>query len=110
MGITKTQLFSRKQNELAQIGKALGHPARIAILQHLLKSPNCICGDLVTEIGLAQPTISQHLSVLKQAGIIKGEIEGTSVCYCIDSKKWAEVRLQFSAFLSDVPCTDDNCC
>jgi len=93
MGITKTEFFTEAQNELAVIAKVLGHPARIAILQHLLKVNTCICGDLVSEIGLAQPTISQHLKELKSIGLIKGSIEGTSVCYCIDGDRWNHIQL-----------------
>lgn len=92
MGVTKTALFSAEQNELAVIAKALAHPARIAILQFLLKSNTCINGDLVQELGLAQATISQHLRELKQTGIIQGNIEGVSVCYCINPEKWGEIR------------------
>lgn len=92
MGITKTEFFTEAQNELALIAKVLGHPARIAILQHLLKVNTCICGDLVEEIGLAQPTISQHLKELKSIGLIKGNIEGTSVCYCINGDRWGQIQ------------------
>ena len=77
---------------MAVILKALAHPARIAIVQHLINIDKCICGDLVDEIGLAQPTISQHLRELKNAGIIHGIIEGSRVCYCIDFKRWRQVR------------------
>ncbi len=100
MGLTKSELFTKKQNELAGIAKALAHPARIAILQHLAKANACICGDLVDEIGLAQPTISQHLKELKTAGLIQGTIEGASVCYCINPKTWAMVRDTLAAFFS----------
>ena len=86
MGISKTAHFNEQQNSLANIAKALGHPARIAILEYLLKVDTCICGDIVNELPLAQPTISQHLKELKSAGLIKGSIEGTSICYCIDEK------------------------
>lgn len=110
MGLTKTALFSARQNELARIGKALGHPARISILLHLLESNACICGDLVAEIGLSQPTISQHLIVLKDAGLIKGNIEGTSVCYCIDKKRWEDINKIFGSFLSRIPKAEDRCC
>ena len=84
MGITKSEIFSSRQNKLASMMKALAHPARIAIIQHLIKMNACINGDLVEELGLAQATISQHLKELKSAGLIKGSIDGTSVCYCID--------------------------
>ena len=92
MGLTKTSLYTASQNELASLAKALAHPARIAILQHLLKTPQCITGDIVEEIGLAQATISQHLKELKSTGIIQGTIEGTSVCYCIDDQRWKEIQ------------------
>ncbi len=88
MGITKSDIYNTSQKELAHIAKALGHPARIAILQHLIKEEGCVCGSLVEEIGLAQATISQHLKELKTIDLIKGEISGTSVCYCINEEKW----------------------
>ena len=84
MGASKTDSFTEKQNELAILTKALGHPARIAIIEYLLKVDSCICGDIVNELPLAQPTVSQHLKELKNAGLIKGNFEGTSICYCID--------------------------
>lgn len=102
MGATKTSLFSKKQNELANMAKAIAHPARIAILQQLIKTNACICGDLVDELGLAQPTISQHLKELKLAGIIQGAVEGTSVCYCIDPKIWQKYRQLFTDFFVEV--------
>jgi len=86
MGLIKTEMFTDSQNEIALFAKAFGHPARVAILQHLFKIKTCVCGDLVNEIGLAQPTISQHLKELKQLGLIKGNVEGTKVCYCIDTQ------------------------
>lgn len=98
MGVTKSEIFTQEQNEIAKIAKVLGHPARVAILQHLFKLNSCICGDLVDVIGLAQPTISQHLKELKNVGIIKGTIEGTSVCYCIDSKNWKNIQQKLTAF------------
>jgi DNA-binding transcriptional ArsR family regulator len=110
MGISKTELFTKKQNELANIAKALGHPARIAILQHLLKANACICGDLVGELGLAQPTISQHLKELKQLGLIQGTIEGTSVCYCIDPKVWEKYKKLFGDFFAEVKQSNKAAC
>jgi DNA-binding transcriptional ArsR family regulator len=100
MGVTKSEIFSDKQNKLAAMMKALAHPARIAIIQHLLKANACICGDLVGELGLAQPTISQHLKELKTAGLIQGTIEGTSVCYCIDAKTWANYQKEFGTLFA----------
>jgi predicted transcriptional regulator len=98
MGLTKAEIFTDKQNKLAQMMKALAHPARIAIIQHLIKAQACICGDLVDELGLAQATISQHLKELKNAGLIQGTIEGTSVCYCIDPKVWKQYKTAFESF------------
>jgi DNA-binding transcriptional ArsR family regulator len=102
MGVTKSEIFTERQNRLAGMMKALAHPARIAIVQHLLKADACICGHLVDELGLAQPTISQHLKELKTAGLIRGTIEGTSVCYCIEPKMWAiwqkEIGALFAAY------------
>src|SRR5450432_4175087 len=88
MGITKSHIFTLKENKLAKYAKALGHPARISILKLLAKKQSCICGDIVDELPLSQSTVSQHLKELKEAGLIKGEIEGTKVCYCIDEKEW----------------------
>lgn len=109
MGLTKSEMFSDKQNRLAQMMKALAHPARIAIIQHLVKAQACICGDLVDELGLAQATISQHLKELKNAGLIQGTIEGTSVCYCIDHKVWQQYRKEFDTFFVTLT-MNENCC
>ena len=110
MGLTKTALFTEKQNELANIAKALGHPARIAILEELVKANSCICGDLVTELGLAQATISQHLKELKNAGLIQGTVEGTSVCYCINTATWQNYKAFFNDFFGDIQLKDNKCC
>lgn len=104
MGTTKTEKFSPEQNEIASIAKAIGHPARIAILQHLVKVNSCICGDIVDEIGLSQSTISQHLKELKKIGVIKGEINGVKVCYCIDQEKMVKVSEMFSKMFSNFSC------
>jgi predicted transcriptional regulator len=108
MGLTKSEIFTDKQNKLAQMMKALAHPARIAIIQHLVKTQACVCGDLVEELGLAQATISQHLKELKNTGLIQGTIEGTSVSYCINPKVWNQYRAAFDAFF--VSYNKDNCC
>ncbi|RZK70680.1 MAG: ArsR family transcriptional regulator [Pedobacter sp.] len=89
--------------------KALAHPARIAILQHIIKQQACICNDLVEELGLAQATISQHLKELKGIGIIKGSIDGTSVCYCIDEKVWNNIKVLLNSFFVDDVSTH-SCC
>ena len=100
MGTTKTEIFTEEQNKLALMLKAIAHPARIAILQEIIKSNTCICGDLVGELGLAQPTISQHLKELKNAGLIQGTIEGVSVCYCINPIVWDELKEQLGLFIN----------
>ena len=110
MGITKTDIFTEEQNQLAKLTKAMGHPARIAILQQLLSSESCICGDLVDEIGLAQPTISQHLKELKKSGLIQGTIEGTRVCYCIHSDNWNAMQRNLLPFLAQEVQNRFNCC
>lgn len=109
MGTTKTEKFSKKQNELALIAKAIGHPARIAILEFLLKAPACICGDIVNELPLAQPTISQHLKELKKVGLIKGTIEGNAICYCINEKTWQKIQTYFNQFSTQL-IQKNNCC
>jgi predicted transcriptional regulator len=109
MGLTKTELFTTGQNEMAAMAKAIAHPARIAILQQLIKANACICGELVDELGLAQATISQHLKELRAIGLIQGTIEGTSVCYCINPKVWAQYQKVFSGFFTDVVCSS-KCC
>lgn len=110
MGITRTDIFNKQQNKLATTLKALAHPARIAILQHIIKSKACICNDLVDELGLAQATISQHLKELKNIGIIQGTIEGTSICYCIDNTVWEQVKKELSGFLGSYDGVENSCC
>ncbi len=109
MGATKTDLFTREQNELAAMAKAIAHPARIAIIGELLKANACICGDLVNDLGLAQATISQHLKELKNVGLIQGTVEGTSICYCIDPKTWANYKRLFADLFSQSPGAQ-TCC
>lgn len=96
MGASKTEHFTHKQNEVALLTKALGHPARIAIMEYLMTVDTCICGDIVNELPLAQPTISQHLKELKNAGLIEGTIEGNSICYCINEKSIEKLLNYFS--------------
>lgn len=100
MGITKTEIYTEEQNKLASLLKVLGHPARIAILQYIINQKACICNDLVEELGLAQATISQHLKELKQIGIIKGSVEGKSVCYCIEENVWKQIQNELNIFFN----------
>ena len=114
MGVTKTENFTEDQNTIAAYAKVLAHPARIAILQILVKSKQCICGDLVGEIGLAQATISQHLKELKAIGLLNGKVDGTSVCYCINEEKWNEFQEIFRQFFNQPIVLEENhkqnCC
>lgn len=110
MGATKTAHFTDKQNEMATLAKALGHPARIAIMEYLLKVDACICGDIVNELPLAQPTVSQHLRELKNAGLIKGDIEGNTICYCIDEKAVNKLQAYFGNLTIKLEKKKSNCC
>lgn len=96
MATTKTEEFTVRDNKIAKYAKALAHPARIAILQLLIKKQACICGDIVDELPLSQSTVSQHLKELKEAGLIKGDIDGVKVCYCIDEKEWEQAKTYLS--------------
>ncbi len=109
MGATKSAHFSARQNQMAILFKALGHPARISILEYLIKVNTCICGDIVNELPLAQPTISQHLRELKNAGLIKGNVEGNSICYCVDEKMIARVLAYFENVSGKI-LKKNNCC
>lgn len=106
MGLSKKEEFTAKQNRLSEIAKALAHPARIAIVEYLAKSNTCFCGDIVDVLPLSQSTVSQHLKELKSAGLIKGDIEGTKVCYCINEKGWNEAKEMLGQFLTTV----GKCC
>lgn len=108
MGVTKTDYFTGNQNQIAMMAKALGHPARITIIEHLLKVNACICGDIVSELPLAQPTVSQHLKELKNAGLIKGSIEGNTICYCIDERAFKILKNYFTKIITKL--AKQNCC
>lgn len=110
MGATKTDHFSDQQNELAILTKALGHPARIAIIEYLLKVESCICGDIVNELPLAQPTVSQHLKELKNAGLIKGNVEGASICYCINETGFDKIKHFFQTVNDHLDDKRIQCC
>ncbi|GGF76842.1 ArsR/SmtB family transcription factor [Wenyingzhuangia marina] len=110
MGISKTEKFTKEQNMIATLAKALAHPARIAILEYLFDTKSCVCGDIVEEIGLAQATISQHLKELKNIGLIKGSIDGTRVCYCIDDSNWEQMELILNKFISTKKPHKNQCC
>jgi DNA-binding transcriptional ArsR family regulator len=109
MGATKTYEFSATENRLAKYAKALAHPARVAILKLLAKKATCQCGDIVEELPLSQSTVSQHLKELKEAGLIKGEIEGAKVCYCIDEKEWKQAQVWINKLFDNYK-GGGNCC
>lgn len=108
MGLSKTDEFTVKDVRLALVAKALAHPARVAILQLLIEKQNCICGDIVDELPLSQSTVSQHLKELKEAGLIKGDIDGKTVCYCIDAENWVKAKEGFDLFFRSFK--GNRCC
>jgi DNA-binding transcriptional ArsR family regulator len=108
MGASKTDHFSEKQNAIATLAKALGHPARVAIIEYLIKVNTCICSDIVDELPLAQPTVSQHLKELKNAGLIKGSVEGNAICYCIDEKAIKKLQDYFGGV--SIKLAKKECC
>ena len=108
MGITKSEHFTERQNELANVLKALGHPARVAIVEYLIQHKQCICGDIVNELPLSQATISQHLRELKQVGIIQGNIEGNSICYCLNPQVFEQITQFMGVAIESV--TKNKCC
>jgi len=110
MGSSKINLYNTKQIEIATLFKALGHPARLAIVQYLLEVQSCICNDIILEIPLAQATISQHLKELKQAGLIKGQIEGKSQCYCLNPEKIEILSLFLSEISFSLKNNSIQCC
>ena len=110
MGASKTTHFTPKQNEIAAIMKALGHPARIAIIDYLLTVNTCICGDIVNVLPLAQPTVSQHLKELKNTGLIKGNITGNAICYCINEVVFSKFKKFLTEVFGKIEAQTSNCC
>jgi DNA-binding transcriptional ArsR family regulator len=109
MGITKTIGFTDETNEMAEILKALGHPARLEIVKFLMTSSSCICGDIVEVLPLAQSTVSKHLSELKKVGIIKGTVTGNNICYCLDEKIIQKIQ-KFVNLVQNSCCKPSECC
>ena len=111
MGATRTDHFTDDQNELANWMKAMGHPARIAIIEFLLKTESCICGDIVNELPLSQPTVSQHLKELKNVGIIQGNIEGTAICYCLKPETIQRIQNRIGSIFTELTRKNaESCC
>jgi ArsR family transcriptional regulator, arsenate/arsenite/antimonite-responsive transcriptional repressor len=109
MTINKSDIFTQKEQELALLAKALSHPARIAILKVLAQKNECICGDIVLEIPLAQSTVSQHLKELKEAGLIKGTIDGAKSCYCINKTNLKKFQTTINSLFENIN-EKINCC
>ena len=101
--------YSQDQIDISTLIKVLGHPARIAIIEHLLQVNECICGEIVNVLPLAQPTVSQHLKELRNAGLIKGSVEGNTICYCIDEKGIEKLALYFNDMKTKLE-QSINCC
>lgn len=110
MGATKNIDYTLQEIALAKFAKAISHPARVAIINLLLKKQACVCGDIVDELPLSQSTVSQHLKALKEVGLIKGDIEGASVCYCIDEKVWNSVKQQLNQLFEKLNVNNIRCC
>lgn len=108
MGATKSTSFTTEQNRIAELAKAFAHPARVAIIQYLLKTNSCVCGDIVDALPLSQSTVSQHLKEMKKAGLIHGSVEPPKVCYCINPTVWEEVKVAFGGLLEQY--RKDDCC
>jgi len=107
MGASNLSIHSKEQKEIAAIAKVLAHPARVAILQYISSQDACICGDIVDKIGLSQPTISQHLQVIRSAGFIRGSFEGKSICYCLDVDRFKEIQNLFNNYFNQAV---NTCC
>ncbi len=105
MGLTKSELFTDYQNKLALMAKALAHPARIAILEALIKKGRCVCSEIVDELPLSQSTVSQHLKAMKEAGLLKGETDGPYRCYCLDTENCKKLLDSIKTMF-----TSGNCC
>lgn len=110
MGATNTDFYTNTQNQIAVMAKALGHPARIAIIEYILKVEGCICGDIVNELPLSQPTVSQHLKELKNAGLIKGSVEGNAICYCVDEAGFEKIKSFFDLTQANIEKRKNSCC
>ena len=111
MGVTKNEIYQGQDIEVATLAKALGHPARIAILKYLVKQDKCINSDLVEELGLAQSTVSQHLKELKNAGLIQGTVTGASMNYCVNQTQWEKAKtLILDLFDKEIDKWNNQCC
>lgn len=110
MGLSKTDDFTLRENRIARYARALAHPARVAILRILIRQQACICGDIVDVLPLSQSTVSQHLKELKEAGLIRGDVDGVRVCYCINEEAWSEAKESFAELFGAYKPNGSGCC
>ena len=110
MGASKIINYPAEELLIAKFAKALSHPARVAIIKLLLEKQSCMCGDIVEDLPIAQSTVSQHLKELKESGLIKGNIDGASICYCVDTEVLDKANTIFNSFLSASIQTPSTCC
>jgi predicted transcriptional regulator len=110
MGMSKTENYSTKELAISAYAKALAHPARIAIIHYLLNKKQCVCGDIVEELPIAQATVSQHLKELKKIGLIKGTLSGPKTCYCINMDVWQNVEKEFTSLFKAIEKHKIKCC
>ncbi len=110
MAIHKKEAFTQKEQGLAEFAKALAHPARIAILKVLAEKNECICGEIVEVLPLAQSTVSQHLKELKNAGLINGTVDGPRSCYCINWKAFGKFLAEFSTLFNNLKIKNEKAC
>ena len=109
MAFHKKEEFTVKDQELAAFAKAMSHPARIAILKILAQRNECICGEIVDVLPLAQSTVSQHLKELKEAGLISGSVDGPRSCYCINWKTFEKFADSFNKFFNKAKLKSESC-
>jgi ArsR family transcriptional regulator len=110
MAIAKTTAFTKKEQDLAAFAKAISHPARVAILKVLAQKNECVCGQIVEVLPLAQSTVSQHLKELKEAGLITGTVEGVTSCYCINWKAFTVFKEEFNSLFDKLKINNDKAC
>ena len=110
MSIAKTTEFSKKEQDRAAFAKALAHPARVVILKTLAKRNECVCGEIVDILPLAQSTVSQHLKELKAAGLITGTVEGPRSCYCINWQAFEKFQTEFNTLFNAMKLKNENRC
>ena len=110
MGISKVKKYSEQKLNLSLYAKALAHPARLAIIDYLVSKQDCVCGDIVDNLPIAQSTVSQHLKELKKAGLIQGTIQGPKTCYCLNVEVWQKAQNEFNKLFQSIERHKFSCC